>query len=107
MTTDPLVIVAAVLVGVLGTARLTRLLTHDSYPPSEWVRVGWMNLTRHGQWSTLVTCPFCAAPYIVAASMAWGLLTDLHWSWWLFHGWLAASYAASMVVLRDEPPEVE
>jgi hypothetical protein len=31
---------------------------------------------------------------------AW--LTDLHWGWWLFWGWLAGSYLTAMVVERDE-----
>lgn len=109
MTTDPLVIAAAALIGVVGVARLTRLITSDSWPPAEWFRVAFANWTRHGSWSVLVTCPFCAAPYVAAAALAWALLSDLDgwdgWAWWVFWGWLAGSYAASMIVVRDEPPE--
>jgi hypothetical protein len=109
--TDPLLYAAAALVGVVGVARLTRLLTSDAYPPSVWVRTTWANLVRHGQWEPLVTCPFCASPYIAAASLAWvltaGVRPDGFWSqaWWIFWGWLATSYVAAMIVVRDEPPE--
>jgi hypothetical protein len=99
MTT--LQILAAVVVGVVSVARLTRLLTQDTYPPAAWVRAKWSALTNDGPWSDLVTCPYCAAPYITAAVLAWGLLSDFHVSWWIVNGWLAASYAAAMVVVRD------
>lgn len=103
-TTDPLTLLVAAVVCVLGCARFTRLLTSDTYPPAIWVRVTWGNLTRHGAWEELATCPFCAAPYIVAVSLAWAWFSDLHWTWWVFHLWLAISYLVSMVVVRDEPP---
>jgi hypothetical protein len=31
--------------------------------------------------------------------------SDLGRRWWLFNGWLAASYAASLIVVRDDVPE--
>lgn len=105
MTHDPFVLVVAAVVAVLAVGRATRLVTSDSYPPAEWARAKWINLTRAGVWSELATCPFCAAPYIAAGSLTWAWLSDLHWSWWALHLWLALSYAASMVVVRDEPPE--
>lgn len=104
-TTDPLVLLTATVVGVLGIARATRLITSDAYPPSVWARAMWVNLTRAGAWSELAECPFCTAPYLTAGSMAWAWFTDLNWTWWVFHVWLAVSYLAAMIVVRDEPPE--
>lgn len=97
------VLVAAVLVGVLSVARLTRLITQDTYPPVAAIRSWWEKVTKDGPWADLATCPFCAAPYIAAVVLAWGLLTDLQVAWWVVNGWLAASYLAAMVVVRDTP----
>ena len=91
----------AIVVAVLSTARLTRLVTQDVYPPAAWFRNRWRAWTRDGDWSELVTCPFCAAPYLAAGVLAWGLLSGPHWTWWAFNGWLALSYLASMIVAQD------
>lgn len=92
----------AIIVFVLATARLTRLLVNDEFPPSVWLRIKWDTITKDGSWSKLVHCPWCAAPYIAAILLAWGVLSGLHWSWWVFCGWLAGSYAASWIVFHDE-----
>lgn len=114
---------AAALVGVLGVARAVRLITSDPWPPITWLRDRWKVRTGiwvdgdllDGPWTPLFTCPFCAAPYVTAVALAgaiWaGLWTpDLHtlagW-WWVLAVWAAGSYAASMVVVRDEPAPVE
>lgn len=94
-------VVAAVVVGVMGTARATRLISQDSFPPSAWLRDRWRRATDDGEWSVLITCPFCLSMYLTAANLAWALLSDLHISWWIVNGWLAASYAVAMVVVRD------
>jgi hypothetical protein len=94
-------IVAACIIGVVSVARLTRLITQDSYPPVAWLRSQWERITHDGEWSALATCPYCAAPYIAAVVLAWGLLTEFQVAWWVVNGWLAASYLASMVVVRD------
>lgn len=123
--TDPLTLTAALILGTLAVARATRLLTSDAYPPATGLRRWWWNRTvakggwREG-WGPLLVgatpddpgCPFCAAPYLAAAvtgAAVWvgvlpldlGTLTG--W-WWLLAVWAAVSYAAAMVVVRDEPP---
>lgn len=98
---DHIEIVAAVIVGVMSTARLTRLVTQDSYPPAAWLRAKWAQITHDGPWSELATCPYCAAPYITALVLGWGLLTDFQPAWWIVNGILGGAYAASMVVVRD------
>jgi hypothetical protein len=94
--------VAAAIVGVLSAARLTRLLVADDFPPVVRVRIWWDGVTKDGSWSKLVRCPWCASPYISAIILAWALLSGLHWTWWVFNGWLAGSYAASMIAFHDE-----
>jgi len=93
---------AAVVVGILSVARLTRLVTQDSFPPAVWLRVKWDDITDGSGWNTLLHCHWCLAPWLTIPVGLWGWLTDLHWSWWAFNGWLAAAYVASMVVERDE-----
>lgn len=95
--------VAASLVAVLGIARIIRLVVFDDFPPSVWFRTKWEDLTNNGPWVKLVECGFCLAPYVTAASMAWAYFSDLHWSWWLFHGWLALAYVAPIIVSYDQP----
>lgn len=92
---------ATVVVGVLSVARLTRLLTVDTYPPVAWVRAQWGRITNDGPWYDLVTCPYCAAPYFTALVLAWGLLSDFNTVWWVFNGWLAGAYVAAIIVARD------
>ena len=99
---------AAIAVGVLGAGRLTRLLVHDSYPPAQRLRQWWTARTwdkekdEAGPWGLLVTCHWCASPYVFALVLASAWATSLHWAWWLFWGWLAGSYLVAMVVERDE-----
>ena len=102
MTSDRFLQVMAVVVGVVSTARMTRLLVADEWPPTVWLRIRWDTITHDGPWGKLGHCPWCASPYIAAIILAWALLSDLHWTWWVFNGWLAGSYAASWVVFHDE-----
>jgi hypothetical protein len=104
-TKDPLAIAAAATVGVVGAARLTRLVTKDHWPPMSFVRRKYVEMTKGSEWSVLAECPFCVAPYVVAADLAWALKSDLDKRWWVANGWLAASYAASWIVVRDDVPE--
>lgn len=98
---DVAYVIALVLVGVVASARLTRLLTQDTYPPAAWLRSWWEGRVGGSGWEDLATCPYCAAPYIVLLNGGVGWLTDWHPVWWAFNIWLAVSYAASMVVIRD------
>lgn len=114
MTTDPLTLTAALILGTIAVARATRLAVSDAYPPAVWVRERWVNATgsraRTRDWAPLLECPFCFAPYAAAVDLTWALVTGLEWgpwwasAWWVVNVWAAVSYAASMLVVRDEPP---
>jgi hypothetical protein len=99
------VVAAAASVGVVAAARLTRLVTKDHWPPMAAVRRKYVELTGDSDWSVLAECPFCVAPYVVAADLAWAVGSDLDKKWWMVNGWLAASYAASWIVVRDDVPD--
>ena len=95
--------IAAALVAVLGTARLARFGTEDSFPPIARLRGRWIRRFNDSDWAELATCAFCQAPYIAAVVVAWAVLSDFHWSWYLVMSWLSLSYLAAMVVARDIP----
>lgn len=100
----------AIVTGVVlavGVGRVVRMLVHEDYPPTTWVRHRIIALTRGGDWSKIATCHWCAAPYLVGASMAWfalGLFVwqPLLWGWWILHLWSAISYLTSWIVHHDE-----
>lgn len=98
--TETLYIIAAVLVGALASARLTRLITTDSWPPSVWLREKWAVITEEGPWYDLVECPWCASPWIVMVNLMVALTTDLHAVWWIFNGWMAASLVVAWVTIK-------
>lgn len=107
----------AYVLGVLAVARATRLLTSDAYPPAEALRTRWTTWTartrRRRGWAPLLTCPFCAAPYLTAVALTWVIAAGI-WSpdltswagwWWVGVVWASASYLAAMIVVRDEPED--
>ena len=102
---------AVVAVGVLGGARLVRLVVHDDFPPTRAIRTWWAAKTSYvhedgsvieGSWTKVLTCHWCFAPYAMAAVFASAYFLDFNAVWWIGWGWAAASYLASMVVERDE-----
>lgn len=99
------VLLAAALTCTLAVARLARLVAEDEWPPSAWLRNTWIRALNRSAWAGLIVCPFCVAPYIAAADIAWAVLGDLHPTWWAFNGWLACSYLAAMIVARDIPAD--
>jgi hypothetical protein len=97
----------AVAVLVLGVGRLVRIITYDDFPPSAWARSVWDTITNDGPWSKLAHCFWCLTPWVMLGAMAWYWVgTMVPWinvAWWIFWGWLALSYLASMIIARDEP----
>jgi hypothetical protein len=115
--THAITLLAAYLLAVIATARATRLITWDSWPPVLALRLRFLTWTgrteARDRWSPIATCPFCVAPWIglvvvavAVVAQVWrpNLGTLAGW-WWLLAVWASLSYLASMVVVRDEPPE--
>jgi hypothetical protein len=100
LTTNQFVLAAVI--AVFGTARVTRIATFDAFPPAEWIRVRVLALVAE-TWGKVVTCLWCAQPYVAAICLAWAYYSDLHWSWWAFWGWMALSQAGSTLLSYDEP----
>lgn len=101
--------VCAVIVWVVGSARITRLICFDAYPPAMWLRMKWDERTIQSDWNKLLHCGYCAAPWI---SLLTGIVSlallpvsvpfshAATW-FWLIGGWLAGAYAAAVVVAYD------
>jgi hypothetical protein len=110
MTVD-LTLIVAFLIGVLGTARVTRLIAEDDYPPALWLRELWIvKVCKGNAWSKLIECPFCLSPYIGAVNLGFAWLSingdsTLDWWWWIPNLWLAGAYLAASYVARDIPPD--
>lgn len=100
--------IPAILLGlfvlVLGSARLTRLLIFDVYPPAAWLRIKWDDATHKSDWNNLMHCAYCLAPWIVLANGLLGWLAyETGWItvWSVFNLWLGAAYLAAMTVAYD------
>ncbi len=101
--------ILAILVGVLGTGRLTRAVVYDDFPPFVWWRMKWSEWTGGGPWEKLFHCWWCLGFWVALVCIGWFLLIDVNafflWSWWIFWGALALSYVSAMIIVRDEPKE--
>lgn len=94
--------VLAAVVAVLASARLTRLVIYDVFPPSAWIRDKWDALVpEESKWNPLLGCHYCLAPWVTLVVMGAGWASDLHPAWWFVTSWLGLSYAASVVVSYD------
>lgn len=92
--------VMAGILSVAATARLTRLLTWDTYPPVVALRMWWDNHTSE-DWSELVHCGYCASMYIAPVVVLSGYFSDWHPIWWIITGTLTAAYGGAMMMAYD------
>lgn len=106
--------IAVVAVVVMGTARVTRLVTFDHFPPVKWARNKFAEATDGSDWQLLAFCGYCASFWIAGVVVGWAVLAGVldgpvdvggmalgEKVWWLLFGTLGASYAAAMVMARD------
>lgn len=98
-------------IGILGAARLARAIYFDAFPPSVAFRIGWDKLTEGSSWNSLMHCPWCITHWLVLGSIGYFALgfwlPIFWWVWWIWNLWFAASYVASMIIVRDEPGDDE
>lgn len=97
--------VAAALIVVLSSARITRLLTFDHFPPIEWVRNKYLDFTDERDslrsWGLLAYCPYCMSFWVTLGVVLAGYFSDWHEAWWLVNAIFGASYLAAMVMVHD------
>lgn len=89
---------------IFGSARLTRLLIFDVYPPAAWLRTKWDDKTHQSDWNNLMHCAYCLAPWIVLVNGLlgwWAYETGWATLWACINFWLASAYLAAMAVAYD------
>jgi hypothetical protein len=111
--------IAVAVVTVLSAARLTRLAVADDFPPVKFFRdiaYDWFDKgPKRLQWQIITWCAYCAAFWLVAFVVGWGVLAHVYGHppnengfsgyaeniWWAVNGSLAGSYLASIIVRFD------
>lgn len=96
---------AIAVVSVISTARITRLMTWDVFPPVVWLRIHWDRLTRDGSWTPLLHCGYCFAVWAAAFVVGWGYVSDWNVVWWLFNGGLSVAYLGAILMAFDGDDE--
>ena len=91
---------------IVASARITRLIVADTFPPSVKLRI-WYEDRASGGWESLLSCPWCFGFWAVVANAAAGWaahgLGSLTWTIWAVgNGLMAASYVTSYIVFHDE-----
>lgn len=135
--THPLALLAAFVLAVLGTARLTRLLIHDKWPPVLEARLWFLNRLiqreergrQNGRdtlprwdprylltfgWLDLARCQYCLAPYTSALVLAAAVWADV-WrpdlstraGWWLLLAVWASLSYAAAIVVSYDGDDAE
>lgn len=101
-------ILLTIAVGVFGVGRITRIVVHDDFPPTKWLREH-VEIWIGPAWGKLLNCPWCFSVWAAAGCIVWwiiGLQVEwIGWAWWVIWGLLALAYVATMIYVRDEPDE--
>lgn len=114
LTTNPLIALAAFVLGLLAAARIARVIIYDAFPPAAWLRSKWDDLTdtpgkRRAlhSWNRLLHCPWCFVPWVFLAVVLTfpPTLVALWWAWvwWIGVIWMAGAYVGTMIYVRDDP----
>lgn len=104
---------AVAAVAIMSGARLSRLLTFDSFPPIKWVRDKYEDATDGSDWQMLTMCGYCISFWLVGALVGWAWLvgvldgvptaamSDAEQLWWIVNGALGGSYLSAIVMKFD------
>lgn len=107
--------IAVAVVVVLSSARLTRLVTFDHFPPIKWLREKYATATDGSDWQLLAYCGYCASFWVTLAVVIWADLAGVFdgrtaWGtdgdlatpiWFLVNGIFGGSYLAAIVMAFD------
>lgn len=117
--------IAVAVVIITASARLTRLATHDKFPPALWLRNKYGEWTesdshpRRLKWQLLMYCGYCfsfwgTALVVITADLTGqfdgvpaGGVEHGHWLyvlWWFLFGTFGGSYLAAILMAYDGDP---
>lgn len=101
-------IALAIVVAILGAARLTRLIVFDTFPPVVSLRIWYLDHAPE-HWGKLVECHWCMGPWMFLIAVGTFFLTlvwlPFAYAWWIFYVWMAGSYLVSQYVHFDQGNE--
>ena len=87
-------------IAIVGTARITRFISEDTFPPMLWMRNLWVSRMPVG-WNELPLCAYCVGIYASAFTLVTALLLNFNVIWVVGFTWLALAYLASILVAFD------
>lgn len=101
--------IAAALALILASARLTRAIVFDDFPPSKWIRDRWDAKTGGTGWNELFHCPYCMGVWVslpltvltVGLTLGWGVFGSILVIWWVFLAWMAVAYLSGIIVATN------
>lgn len=95
--------IAIAVVTILSSARITRLLTFDAFPPLRWARHAYLDWTdAHAPgWGLVAICGYCMSFWVTLAVVLSGWFSDFHLIWWLVNSIFGGSYVAAIVMAHD------
>ncbi len=99
----------AFLLATIATARLTRAIVFDDFPPSQWVRDRWDDKTHDSGWNELFHCGYCMGIWVglpvtaltVAAIEGWDVFASWQGVILALFAWMGVSYVAGIIVASD------
>lgn len=101
--------IAAGLAVILASARITRNIVFDDFPPTAAIRRWWDSKTADNGWNSLFHCGYCmgfwvSAPFTVLATgltVGWGVFETLSGIFWVICAWFAVGYLSGIIVASD------
>lgn len=93
--------IAVAAVTVVSSARITRLLTYDQFPPIAWLRDKYGEWTSGSDWQLLGFCAYCMSFWVTLAVVLAGWFSGFHEIWWLVNSAFAGSYLAAIFMVND------
>lgn len=103
--------VAVVATTVLSTARITRLLNFDKFPPIKALRDRYEERYEGTGWEWLTMCGFCMSMWVILPIFALGWWAQVYGHdmsggtgftvWWIVNGIFAMAYLSGSYIARD------
>lgn len=97
--------IAVAAVTITSSARLTRLVTWDQFPPMLWVRNKYAEFTeatpRRLGWQLLLFCGYCFSFWATLLVVLTGYFSDWHEAWWIINSIFGGSYLAAILMASD------
>lgn len=98
--------IAIPIIVVFASARMTRMLTFDDFPPAKFIRDHWDARTLDSGWNELFHCPYCMGIWVslpftvlgVAILFGWGAFTTLTGAFLAFCAWMTVGYLNGIIV---------